>query len=171
MVHFSRTLQLKQPSRFKLKRRGWNKQPATEPLLIRAEREEVGCAVVTHPLDVFASVAVVLVDSCPWRHGEQHFYAAPCPEERRERSAGESRGSQLTSAVRGLSQPRALTLARLTLSHHPAQSSPFNDKSSLYYQICLSRSINKNNSPHERRVEKQMPICCVNQSQAWKLGL
>lgn len=40
----------------------------------------------THPLAVFAGVAVVLVDSCPW-HGEQHFYAAPCPEERRERSA------------------------------------------------------------------------------------
>lgn len=153
MVHFSRTLQLKQPSRFKLKQRSWNKQPVTEPLLLRAKREEVGCTVPTHPLVVFASVAVVLVDSCPWRHGEQHFYAAPCPEERRERSAGESRGSQLTSAVRGLSQPRAPTLARLTLSHHSAQSSSFNDKSSLYYQICLSRSIT--DSPHGAKKRKK----------------
>lgn len=72
----------------------------------------------THPLAVFAGVAVVLVDSCPW-HGEQHFYAAPCPEERRERSAAQSRGSQLTSAARGLDLPRAGTLAHLTSSHSP----------------------------------------------------
>lgn len=71
--------------------------------MVREERAQVGCVcvcVVTYPLSVFAGVAVVLVDSRPWRHREQHFYAAPCPEERRgrERERGESRGSQLTSA-------------------------------------------------------------------------
>lgn len=49
----------------------------------------------THPLAVFAGVAVVLVDSCPW-HGEQHFYAAPCPEERRERSAAQRRAEAVS---------------------------------------------------------------------------
>lgn len=72
----------------------------------------------THPLAAFAGVAVVLVDSRPW-HGEQHFYAEPCPEERRERSAAQRRGSQLTSAARGLVLPRAGTLAHLTSAHSP----------------------------------------------------
>lgn len=55
--------------------------------LLGKRGQEVGCGVRTHPLAVFAGVAVVWVDSCPWRHREQHFYAALCPEERRERRA------------------------------------------------------------------------------------
>lgn len=51
----------------------------------------------THPLAVFAGVAVVLVDSCPW-HGEQHFYAAPCPGERRERSGAQRSAEPRQSA-------------------------------------------------------------------------
>lgn len=41
---------------------------------------EVAGGVVIYLLGVFA---VVRVDSCPWRHREQHFYSALCPEERR----------------------------------------------------------------------------------------
>lgn len=44
--------------------------------------EVAGCVVI-YLLGVFAVVAVVRVDSCPWRHREQHFYSALCPEERR----------------------------------------------------------------------------------------
>lgn len=39
------------------------------------------CSVCVYLL-VFAGVAVVRADSCPRRHGEQHFYAALCPKER-----------------------------------------------------------------------------------------
>lgn len=31
---------------------------------------------------VSAVIAVVGVDSCPWRYGEQHFSSALCPEQR-----------------------------------------------------------------------------------------
>lgn len=71
----------------------------------------------TYPLAVFSREAVVLAGcSRPWRHREQHFSTAPCPEERKERErereeevgggrggeegrggGGESRASQLTS--------------------------------------------------------------------------
>lgn len=61
----------------------------------REERAQVDCGAVTYPLAVFAGVAVVLVESCPWRHREQHFYTAPVSGGA-ERAA--SRGSQLTSA-------------------------------------------------------------------------
>lgn len=91
----------------------------------------------THPLAVFAGVAVVLVDSCPW-HGEQHFYAEPCPGERRERSGAQSRGSQLTSAARGPDLPRAGTLAHLTSSHSP--SIRHNPTGALTNQLLFTRS-------------------------------
>lgn len=58
--------------------------------VFQKEETEVGCGVSIYPFAVFAGVAVVWVDSCPWRHREQHFYAALCPEERR---SGEPRQS------------------------------------------------------------------------------
>lgn len=56
---------------------------------------EVAGGVVIYLLGVFAVVAVVRVDSCPWRHREQHFYSALCPEEWREprQSADVSQGN------------------------------------------------------------------------------
>lgn len=37
--------------------------------------------VVVYLFAVFAGVAVVRVDSRPWRRREQHFYALLCPRE------------------------------------------------------------------------------------------
>lgn len=99
----------------------------------------------THPLAVFAGVAVVLVDSCPW-HGEQHFYAEPCPGERRERSGAQSRGSQLTSAARGPDLPRAGTLehssdfiSQPSIRHNPTGA--------LTNQLLFTRSLPIQASP------------------------
>lgn len=119
----------------------------------------------THPLAVFAGVAVVLVDSRPW-HGEQHFYAAPCPEERGERSAAQSRGSQLTSAARGLDLPQSWNTGSSDFISQP--SIRHNPTIPLTNQLPFTRSALISASPESLFFFVFLSSSFVNWSQMWE---